>query len=301
MHVFKNSRPAQAGLLMILFASMLWGTGNVVAKSIYAVAPTNPLSVAFFRMALAVPALLLVCWLSLGRRMFVVDRRDWPLILLAGALVASYQAVFYASLPRIGVAIATVLALASAPVIVAVVSAVTARERPSRFVQIALGCAILGTFLIANVGQDAQNNDVLGGGALALLAGLLYAINTLVGRKLGGSGRVRPMQTVTFGFAFGALLLLVIGLASGLVVQYPVEGWLRLSYLGLFPTAVGYALFYTGMRSTSAAAASIGTLMEPLTSTVIAVVALNEPLNAQTAIGIGLLIAAMVVLVADRR
>jgi drug/metabolite transporter, DME family len=295
----KNS--ARAGLLMVIFASITWGIGNAVAKSVYDVAQTNPLSVAFLRMALSVPALLLVCWLTLGRRMFALHRRDLPLILIAGALVAFYQASFYASLPRIGVAIATVLALASAPVIVAVLSVFITRERPSRYVVLALGCAMLGTVLIANVSSDAQRPDVLGGGALALLAGALYATNTLVGRKLGSSGRAHPLQTVTFGFAFGALVLFVIGLLStDLVLVYPIGGWLRLGFLGLVPTALGYALFYTGMRSTSAAAASIATLMEPVTSTLIAVIALREPLSPAALLGMVFLVGAMLVLARDR-
>ncbi len=296
-----NFRSARAGLLMVMFASVLWGTGNVVARSIYDIAPTNPTSVAFFRMVLSVPALLVVCALTLGRRTFVIHKSDLPFMLIAGTLVALYQAAFYASLPRIGVAIATITALASAPVIVAVLSAVMTRERPSTVVIIALACAIVGTMLLTNVPGNPQQTDVLGGVAFALLAGLLYAINTLVGRKLGNAGRAHPLQTTTVGFAFGAVVLLVIALASGLVVDYSLEGWVRLGYLGFVPTAIGYALFYTGMRTTSAASASIATLMEPLTSTIIAVIVLREPLSPQALVGGLLLVAAMVVLMLDRR
>ncbi len=234
-----NFRSARAGLLMVMLASVLWGTGNAVAKSIYDISQTNPTSVAFFRMAISVPALLVVCALTLGRRTFVIHKSDLPFMLIAGTLVALYQASFYASLPRIGVAIATVIALASAPVIVAVLSAVTTREWPPLIVIFALACAIAGTVLLTNGPVTPQQTDVLGGVAFALLAGLLYAINTLVGRRLGNAGRAHPLQTTTVGFAFGTLVLLVIALASGLVVEYSLEGWVRLGYLGLLPTAIG--------------------------------------------------------------
>lgn len=301
MQLNLNSRSARTGLFMVMLASVLWGTGNAVAKSIYDIAPTNPTSIAFFRMALSVPALLVVCGFTLGRRTFDIHKSDLPFMLSAGTLVALYQAAFYASLPRIGVAIATVIALASAPVIVAVLSAVMTRERPSMVVIIALACAIAGTVLLTNGPANPQQTDVLGGVAFALLAGLLYAINTLVGRRLGSTARAHPLQTTTVGFAFGALVLLVIALASGLVINYPIEGWVRLGYLGLLPTAIGYALFYTGMRTTSAASASIATLMEPLTATIIAVAVFREPLSPQALIGGLLLLTAMVVLMLDRR
>jgi DME family drug/metabolite transporter len=286
---------------MVMFASVLWGTGNVVARSIYDVASTNPTSVAFFRMALSVPALAFVCLLTLGRQAFAIHKRDLPFMLVAGTLVALYQASFYASLPRVGVAIATVIALASAPVIVAVLSAAITRERPSAIVIFALACATVGTVLLTNGPATPQQTDVLGGVGFALLAGLLYAINTLVGRRLGAAGRAHPLQTTTIGFGFGAVVLLVIALASGFVVNYPIDGWVRLAYLGLVPTALGYALFYAGMRTTSAASASIATLMEPLTSTVIAVSVLREPLSPQAFIGAVLMVIAMVVLVVGRR
>jgi len=301
MQLALTLRSARAGLLMVMLASVLWGTGNVVAKSIYDLANTNAISVAFLRMALSVPALLLVCRFTVGRAMWSLHRQDLPLMLAAGALVALYQVAFYASLPKIGVSIATVLALCSAPVLVAVLSAIITRERPPMITLLALACAVVGTILLVNVQPNQQQNDVLGGVGLALLAGALYAINTLIGRKLGSGGRAHPLQTVTLGFTFGALVLLVIALAWGLVLTYPVAGWLRLTYLGLFPTALGYGLFFLGMRTTSASAASIATLLEPLTATLIAVAVLREPLSPQALLGGGLLIGAMCVLYINRR
>jgi DME family drug/metabolite transporter len=153
---------------------------------------------------------------------------------------------------------------------------------------------------LVNLQSTSQYNDVPGGVLLALLSGVLYAINTLVGRKLGSSGRAHPLQIATIGFAFGALVLLVIAVPSGLVLDYPIDGWLRLAYLGLLPTAVGYGIFFLGMRTTSAATASIATLVEPLTSAVIAVTVLGEPLSASALLGGGLLVLAMVLLFMDR-
>lgn len=297
----RYSHMARARLFMVMLASVLWGTGNPVAASIYHLADTNAFSIAFLRMALSAPALLLLCQFTLGRKAWTFHRHDLPYMLGAGALVALYQVAFYASLPKIGVSIATVLALCSAPVLVAVMSAFITRERPTTITLIALACALAGTILLVNVEPSRQQSNVLGGVALALLAGFLYAINTLVGRKLGSGGRVHPLQTASVGFTFGALVLLVIALVSGLVLAYPFQGWLRLSYLGLLPTAVGYGLFYSGMRTTSAAAASIATLLEPLTSTIIAVTLLNEPLSSQALLGSALLVVAMGVLLMDRQ
>jgi len=232
--------------------------------------------------------------------MWFVRWQDLPFMLSAGALVALYQLTFYASLPRTGVAIATVLALCSAPVMVAMLSAVIMRERLTGRTMVALTISLIGTVLLVNVRTSTARPDVVGGVLLALLAGMLYAINTLVGRKLGSGNRVHPLQTVTFGFGFGALILLAIALPMGLVLTYPTVGWVRLTYLGLIPTAAGYTLFFTGMRTTTATTASIATLLEPLTATLIAVLFLQESLSPQASVGGGLLMAAMLLLVTAR-
>jgi drug/metabolite transporter, DME family len=286
----------RAGLLMVLTASMLWGTGNVVAKSVYAVAQTNPYSLAFFRMALSVPALIVICLFVLGRRAFAVQTRDLPAPLVAGLLVALYQVSFYASLTLINVGIATVLALASAPVLVALLSTVFLRERLSRIEVLALVCSIAGIVLITDVNNGSGASNTVAGVGLALLAGLLYAITVMIGRRMGGNTGIHPLQTTTISFSFGALFLFVIALLNGLVVTYPLEGWLRLAYLGVLPTAVGYALFFAGMRSTRASTASIATLAEPLTSALLATLLFAEPLGLRAIAGCVLMIAAMVIL-----
>lgn len=290
---------AQRGLLMVMLAAVLWGTGGAAAKSVYALTNTNPTSVAFFRMALSVPLLAILGWLALRGQMWQVPRQAVPRMLIAGALVALYQVAYFAAIPKVGVAISTLVALCSAPISVAVLSSIMTRERPTGPVLLALGLAIIGTLLLVQVSPSdtTQQNDVLGGVLLSVLSGSLYAVNTVVGRKLGGDGRVHPLQTTTIGFAFGSLLLLGIGLSSGLVLQYPLEGWLRLLYLGFFPTAIAYGLFYGGMRSINATSASIATFMEPLTATIIATVLFNEPLSARTLLGGLFLIVAMGIII----
>ena len=299
-HIVEKSTTS-SGLLKIMLAAMCWGTGGAIAQSVYNHAATNAISVAFFRMGLAVPVLLLLSWRTLGPRLFQLHKRDLLPMFIAGTLVALYQALYFAAIPRIGIAIATLIPLCSAPVIVAVLSAILNRAWPQRVVLISLIIAIAGTVLLVQVQPSAEHNDVLGGVLLSLGSGLLYAINVLIGGKLGRSSQVHPLQTVTFGFAFGALVLLGIGLATGFVIQYPIEGWIGLIGLGLGPSAAGYALFYAGLRHTSSTVASIATLLEPLTATLLAVWLYHEPLSERAVLGGVLLVVAMVLLMVRRK
>lgn len=82
---------------------------GVAIKAIYQLAATNPPKVGFFRLAIAVPALFLACWLTQGLSMFRVARRDLVLMLLLGVMTALYQVCYFAALSFVGVAITFLL------------------------------------------------------------------------------------------------------------------------------------------------------------------------------------------------
>jgi DME family drug/metabolite transporter len=284
---------ARRGLLSIVIAGVLWGTVGVATKALYGLTNTNPLSIGFFRLAIATPVLLAACWLTLGRRMFQVTPRDLMLMLFIGAATAFYQVCYFAAIAHVGVAVAVLITLCTAPVIVALLSAVLLRERLSPSVLLALVCALAGTAMLVRIepGGAGQQRDTILGVLLALGSALGYAIISLCSRTL--AGRYHPLQPITIGFGAGAALLLPFALASGLVVVYPAAGWLLLLHLGLIPTALAYALFLSGMRHTTATVASIVTLVEPLTSTALAWVLFGERLGALGLLGAMLLLGAI--------
>ncbi|MCG8347870.1 MAG: DMT family transporter [Chloroflexales bacterium] len=290
---FSTRADARRGLLLIVIAATLWGTIGVSTKAVYGLADTNPLSIGFFRLAIATPALLLACWAALGRRMWRLERRDWGLILMIGAAMALYQVCYFTAIAHVGVAIAVLVALCTAPVMVALLSSAFLGERLRLPVFLALGCALSGTVLL--VGVDPSDaipaQTMISGVVLVLGAGLCYATVTLCGRAL--AGRCHPLQPISIGFGIGAALLLTFALASGLVVSYPPLGWVLLLHLGLLPTALAYLLFLKGLRQTTATVASIVTLLEPLISTLLAWVIFGERLGPLGLMGAVLLLGAI--------
>lgn len=268
------------GLLLIVLSALLWGTVGVAVKAIYGLADTNPLSIGFLRLAISVPALFLAGWLVLGGRMFrAVRRRDLAIMLLLGVMVAFYQVCYFGAIAQVGVAIAVLVTLCTAPVLVALLSLWLFREKLTSKLMLALACALLGTVLLVSVQPNAagvQSNTAIGV-LLALGSAFGYAVLTLCSHLL--AGRYHPLQSLTIGFGTGAIILLPFALLSGFAISYPVVGWLLLLYLGLIPTVLAYVLFLSGLRYTTATAASITTLLEPLTSTLLAGLFFKEQLG----------------------
>jgi DME family drug/metabolite transporter len=294
------NRAARHGLLLITLAAVLWGTVGVATRGIYGIAETNALSIGFFRLAFSVPALLIACRAALGRRALRVARRDLPVMALLGAMMAVYQVCYFAAIRLVGVSIAVLVTLCTAPVLVALLAAVFLRERPTPAAGAALACALAGTGLLVGGGPAGGSPPTtLLGVLLALGSALGYAIITLCSRAL--AGRYHPLQPLTIGFAAGALFLLPGALAAGFATSYPPLGWGLLLYLGLVPTALAYVLFLAGMRTTDATVASIVTLVEPLTSTVLAWLLFGERLGWSGLAGAGLLLGAILLLYQGER
>ncbi|MFN8634596.1 MAG: EamA family transporter [Chloroflexota bacterium] len=282
----------RGGLLLILLAAMLWGTVGVSTRAIFTVSETTALSVAFLRLALSVPVLGLASAAALGRRGFLVAPRDLMLMGAIGLMLAGYQLCYFEAIQRVGVAVAALVTLCTAPVIVAVLSTLVLGERLTRRSGVAAGCALLGTVLLVSPSGDAPlDGTALAGIAMALGSALGYAVITIVSRRIAGA--YHPLTTVTVGFTSGAVLLLPALLLDGPRLEYTATGWALLAYLGAVPTALAYLLFTVGMRTTAATVASLVTLVEPLTAAVLAWLLFAEQLGPLALAGAALLLGAV--------
>jgi DME family drug/metabolite transporter len=290
----------RGGLLLIMLAAVLWGTAGVSTRTIYSLSETTAVSVAFLRLTLSLPLLGGASAAILGRTGWFIRPRHLGLMTISGVMLALYQLLFFAALQLVGVAVATLVTLCSAPVLVAVLSSVLLGERPTRRLSMAAGLAVVGTILLVSPAEGTTvDGSTTVGLLLALGSACGYALVTIVSRQIAGA--YHPLLPVTVAATIGSLALLPVLLLDGPRLEYPAAGWLLLLYLGVGPTAVGYVLFTRGMRTTAATVASVLTLVEPLTAAVLAWLLFDEQLGPLALVGAGLLLAAVVLLTREHR
>ncbi|MCC7358943.1 MAG: EamA family transporter [Anaerolineales bacterium] len=266
------------GLLSITLAATTWGSIGVAVAVLYDLTPTTPLSVSFWRLALSAPVLLLLSRCFVGPNFWRVATRDRLPLLIMGVAFAAYQVCYFAAIPHIGVAAAVLVNICSAPIFAAGLSGVFLGERLTWAVGLALAGAVTGAVLLVGQSPEAAiPSALLLGGALALGAGLSYALVALTARMT--AARYHPIQPVTLAFTLSAVLLLPLALGAGLDTTYSAAGWGILLYLGVVPTAVGYGLYVFGLRTVTATVSTIFALLEPLISTLLAVTVLRERLS----------------------
>lgn len=280
---------------MVVIAALSWGTIGVAVGWLYRLTETNSLSIGFLRLLLSAPVLLITAHLLAGQQAFCIQSRHrWTLGLIGGAF-AGYQVAYFAAIPYLGVAAAVLINICSAPIFTALLARAFLGERLRPATWLAIGGAVVGAgLLVGGAPQVESTIDLLIGTALALTAGFSYSLVVLGARLIAAD--YHPVVPVALSFTLGALLLLPAALSTGLVVDYPVQGWLVLIYLSIVPTAIAYALYVRGMRSVRATTAATITLLEPLGSALLAILLLGERFTTTGIVGAILLIASIAII-----
>lgn len=279
---------AASGTWLILAAAMLWGTTGTAQA--LAPAGASPLAVGVVRLVLGGSLLLLFAW---GRG--ALERAaPWPRVATAAGMVsmAAYQFLFFTAVARTGVAVGTIVAIGSGPVIAGLLGAVALGERPTPRWAGATALAVSGCALLIAAGSAVQVDPL--GILCALGAGTAYAVYTIASKHLLRSHQPDAVTGVVF-FG-GALLLAPLLIFVDLSWLWTVRGGLVALHLGVLATALAYVLYIRGLLVVPAATAVTLALMEPATAALLGVFLLGERLPAQALAGIGLIIAAMVVL-----
>jgi drug/metabolite transporter (DMT)-like permease len=230
------------------------------------------LAIAFWRNAMA--SGLLLPWALLRRRaeLRALDRRQWWLSVLAGALLAGHFGTWVPSVTLSSVASATAL-VATQPVWAALLARAQGR-RVSRGVWVGIAVAVLGAALLT--GADVQlSGRALVGDLLALLGGMLAAAYVTA----GGAVRVRVSTTTYTTICYGccAVLLLGVCLVGGQRLGgYDAGTWLKLAALCLGAQLLGHSLVNVVLRSTSPTVVSLAILFEVPGAGIIAAVWLHQ-------------------------
>ena len=285
---------ATGGIVAVLITSFLWGTTGTAATF----APdAGPLAIGaaalgvggLLQAAIAVPAL---------RRARTSLRAQAGLVVVGAGAVAVYPLAFYSSMHLAGVAIGTVVSLASAPLASGVLELVLERKPLSRWWVLAAVLGITGSALLclSKTGQTSGSaTDTVTGIGLGLVAGATYALYSWVVHRLMGNGveRAAAMGSV---FGAGGVLLLPVLAATGAPLLASGQSLAVAAYMALVPMFLGYYLFGVGLTRLRPSTATTLTLTEPAVAALLAVLVVGEQLAMLGWIGLAVLAAALIVL-----
>lgn len=286
-------RQSRSGLLYLIIAGMLLGTGGLTGRLLSTATGLSPVAVASYR--LAVGGALIIAFLTFTGRPLPRGRAVWSRIAVVGVLAAVYQACYFASISLTSVSLATLIAIGAFPVLVAALERATGRRRVDRRMLGTIGLALTGLGLLVGLpsGNFGAATVLASAGLAVVAAGGFATVSIIMARPVPG---LDELTTTGFAFTVGGLLLMpVAGATVGLDFRPGRVAIGLLIALGTAPTAVAYTLYFLGLRSISASTAAVITLLEPLTGAILAAVLLGDRLGAAGIVGAVLLAAAVII------
>jgi drug/metabolite transporter (DMT)-like permease len=224
-------------------------------------------------------------WAALPRR------RAQGLVLWGMFGFAGQSALYFAALRLISASLNEVL-LYTCPAFLALIVWGISRRRPPAMRLVAIGLALLGTWICA--GPIDRGSNLLGVG-LAVLAGLWYASFLLVLDRLtpGIPGLLSGALIVTgAAIAFDALALFT---GEHTLPRTPTA-WGVVLGMVFSATILGFVLFVAGMKRVGPQVASILSTFEPLGTLLLAAAILGERLLPAQWVGAALILTAALVL-----
>lgn len=267
------------GALFVLLGAMLWGTTGT--SQALAPVEATPLEVGALRVVIGGGVLLVV---ALVRRSFSEGGR-WPFLptLIAVLATAAYQPLFFTGTAKTGVAVGTLVTLASAPVISGVVGCFVLAERPERVWYLSSLLAIGGCSLLTLSG-DAESVVNPVGVLFSFGAGCSYAIFVLGSKYLLKDHTPDAVNGLVFSGA-GLVLLPVLLMNPPMWLAEP-RGLLVTLHLGLIATGLAYFLFLKGLSSVPASTSVTLSMAEPLAASLLGIFLLGERMNFLGGIGV---------------
>ena len=279
-------------VLAVLVAAMLFGTTGTA--QVLGPDGTTPLSVGAMRLivgGIAIAAITFPLAARRARRSPIPRPRatPWALTLMAltAVALAVYQPLFFLGTARNGVAVGTVVALGSAPVLAGVAEWMLTRRRPTATWIGATALATAGVVMLGFAGGGEAGTDPAGlAGSLG--AGASFAVIAVSQRRLLDAGW-DPFLVV------GAMGLGALPFVDLTWLADPA-GIAMTAWLGVATIAVAYTVFTWGLSGLTAATAATLTLGEPLTATLLGVVVLGERLPTVALLGLAVLGAGLALL-----
>ena len=251
MNIISNTR--SKSILLLIITAALWSLGGLLIKLVN----WNPIAIAGMRSAISA----VILYVYLKRPIFT-----WSKSQIGAALAYVATVLLFVSANKMTTAANTILLQFTAPVYVAIFSAVFLKEKTKLIDWLSIFLVIGGMTLFF-----IEKLDITGfwGNIIAALSGVSFAFFTIfMHMQKNGS----PLESVLLG----NIITAIIGLPFMLQSNPGGSGWLYLSLLGVIQLGIPYILYSKAIKYLSALETVLITIIEPILNPIWVLLLLNE-------------------------
>ena len=283
------------GIICGILAAVCYGTNPLGALPLYEEG-VNTSSVLFLRFSIA--TLILGVVMIANRKSFAVTRGELTTMASLGALMAVSSLTYYQSFRYMDAGIASTI-LFVYPVMVAVIMATFFREKvtATTITSIVLALAGIGLLYRGDAGISLSMTGVM----LVMVSSLTYAVYIVIVNQ--SEIRMSIVKLTFYVLLICAMCLFAYSFTSSdlhLMLPPSPRAWFFACWLGLVPTVLSLLFMTIAVHEVGATPTAIMGALEPLTAVAIGVMAFGESLTLRLCIGIVLILAAVLLIVAGK-
>lgn len=283
------------GIICGILAAICYGTNPLGALPLYEEG-VNTSSVLFLRFSIA--TLILGVVMIANRKSFAVTRGEMTTMASLGALMAVSSLTYYQSFRYMDAGIASTI-LFVYPVMVAVIMATFFREKvtATTITSIVLALAGIGLLYRGDAGISLSMTGVM----LVMVSSLTYAVYIIIVNQ--SEIRMSIVKLTFYVLLICAMCLFAYSFTSSdlhLMLPPSPRAWFFACWLGLVPTVLSLLFMTIAVHEVGATPTAIMGALEPLTAVAIGVMMFGEAFTFRLCIGIVLILAAVLLIVAGK-
>lgn len=280
-------------VISVIAAGTLWGFMGFFRRTLDSMGLTAVGCIAVRCLFAAV--FFAITILFTDRKAFIIKLKDLWIFLGAGLVsLLAFGVCYFKAMDHMSLSTAAIL-LYTAPIFVIIISAVLFSEKITKKKLFAMALAFVGCCFVSGIGGGGQPLT-LTGLALGMGSGLCYALYSVFSRYAINHGYS------TFTLNLYSCLIAAVGASvfGGTeyisIVSGNVPNFVFAAATGLVTCFLPYMLYTYGLVGLENGKASIMASIEPVVATVVGIVMYNEALSLMGAIGIILVLSAIVLL-----
>ena len=281
------------GYLLIAAASILWGTMGIFGKLAFQYG-INPVVLTALRILIS-SAIMLISIVLLKRKLLKIERKDLPQLLVFGIFAVALQRIaYFYTVDLTTVTIAAVL-FYTYPIFVTAHASLFLKEKVTFSTILAIVLTFSGVTLVVKAYEISWLSANLLGLAFGILTSLLFALYFLMVKKLRNS--YTNWTLLLYGDGLGAIALTpALYFSFSEIANYPLQLWLLIFVIALFPSLTAYLLFSHALKYVESSKGSILSVIEPLAAAMFSVTILSEKFEPLQIIGVALALIGIVLL-----
>jgi drug/metabolite transporter (DMT)-like permease len=284
------TQPKLLPILEALFAVTVWGASFIATK--VALRDVSPITVVWLRFAMGVVILGLAVT---GRKQLAWPKRnEWPYFALLGFLGITFHQWLQSTALTTSRASTTAWIVATTPVFMALLGLLLLREKLTWYQSAGILLAAAGVILVVSNGDLASLG--LGkfgepGDILVLISALNWAVFSTLSR--GGLQTHPAARMMFYVMTFGWLFTSILFLSGPHLTEIPhlsLDGWLGVSFLGIFCSGLAYIAWYDALQALPAAQLGAFLYLEPPVAVVVSALVLAESISWAALLGGGIIL-----------